>query len=607
MVTLARRRSRPRSAVSFAMSSSNSVALSVIAGPFPSVAEPSGQALVVPGAPDTVAASGPTTEPEQSSSWRDKVPLDAIGSVAIGAAKITAAAAPVPWLGPAVELVVAIVKMCQNVSKNKNAAKKLAEHCSKLLGEIEKRHPNNTAVGDLQIELESLLTKIRDKMEDWTKYSWFRAFVEQETISGAISTFHIEIDQLCKRHAFVVYTEMIYWQTEHSIQTTLDHEELKSFLTNLTNAHELESRCRKEEIAAIREDFIAFFALVQTLLLDLKRDLGQNEPKQCESLESNISAIYRSSGTLPPNIELTEGLTQRKDFPEFGNGMFDIYRGTCFNDVNFQCAFKIVRHVSLGGKTRQHFERQLTNWKSIQKQIDGAREKKQTLYILPLIGVIYRDYGRNPLLCLVSPWMEKGNAVHYVRLHEDTDRLAMIRKIALGIKVLHTHTPPLAHGYIRGSNILIDDLGDPYLSDFGLMRIVEDASAQPMAVSSVPKTAESSRWLPPELMGILGHGVHRSEDDPGHNLTTKSDIFMFGMTVVELMTGERPFYKIEKDHIVTIYRGGGGLPEKPTGEDCKKIRRRGLDERLWEFLERCWANDPADRPTITEVLDFLSS
>ena len=67
--------------------------------------------------------------------------------------------------------------------------------------------------------------------------------------------------------------------------------------------------------------------------------------------------------------------------------------------------------------------------------------------------------------------MENGDAVSYVNKHPDVNRRRIVRRIAEGLRLLHTYDPPIAHGDIKGANILINDKGDPLLADFGLSKV----------------------------------------------------------------------------------------------------------------------------------------
>lgn len=83
---------------------------------------------------------------------------------------------------------------------------------------------------------------------------------------------------------------------------------------------------------------------------------------------------------------------------QFGSGMFDIFRGTCFGDPDCVCAFKVMRRQSFGERTREVFNRQLELWKSIQTKATDAKRKGEKVYILPLIGAVFRDAGPKPFM-----------------------------------------------------------------------------------------------------------------------------------------------------------------------------------------------------------------
>jgi len=45
---------------------------------------------------------------------------------------------------------------------------------------------------------------------------------------------------------------------------------------------------------------------------------------------------------------------------------------------------------------------------------------------------------------------------------------------------------------------------------------------------------------------------------------------------------------------------GGQRPPRP------EARELGLSDSMWGIVERCWKQDPAERPKISEVLDFFN-
>lgn len=63
--------------------------------------------------------------------------------------------------------------------------------------------------------------------------------------------------------------------------------------------------------------------------------------------------------------------------------------------------------------------------------------------------------------------------------------------------------------------------------------------------------------------------------------------------LIQVMTGKDPFHHIadSSEVLQTVLRGV--LPRRPPvfGEDA-----------LWQFLERCWSEEPAQRPSMALVL-----
>ncbi|KAL1545254.1 non-specific serine/threonine protein kinase [Salvia divinorum] len=126
---------------------------------------------------------------------------------------------------------------------------------------------------------------------------------------------------------------------------------------------------------------------------------------------------------------------------------------------------------------------------------------------------------------LVVEFMSNGTL--YDVLHSNSRppnwgrRIKLALQIAKAVDVLHSLNPPVIHRDIKSANVLIDRNFNARLGDFGLaLRCVDDSR-----LKSTP---------PAGTMGYL---------DPSYvtpdNLSTKTDVFSFGILLLEIISGRK--------------------------------------------------------------------
>ncbi|KAL5514114.1 hypothetical protein ACEPAG_2875 [Sanghuangporus baumii] len=338
------------------------------------------------------------------------------------------------------------------------------------------------------------------------------------------------------------YYKLILKRTEISEGVKHFHEEINNFLERFNVAAHLKiQRC------FVIQEYMGNFAV------DDERHVG---------LKKNLYTMQEYSGQLLPRIELKSGEVRRVGRNAIrGNAAFEIWEGD----------------VAVTPIIRDQFLKEVEITRKVWEDDRGE-------YILPFWGACFDD-GQYPYM--VSPWMDY-DAREYIIKFTYVNRKKFLRRVAEGIGRLHSYNPPIVHGAIRGANILINQKGDLLLADFGLSKVMENVTG--VQITHTSGISESYRWSAPELCS-----------DP-YILTTASDVFAFAMTVIELMTGEAPYSHIKRNSEVLIKMGGGERPLRPEGTE---IIERGLDDKLWNLLIRCWAADLAERPTIHEVITEL--
>lgn len=204
--------------------------------------------------------------------------------------------------------------------------------------------------------------------------------------------------------------------------------------------------------------------------------------------------------------------------------------------------------------------------------------------ILPLVGyrstseeklLIYKYQSNGSLLFLLKEYMQ-GKKEFPWKL-----RLSIAAGIARGLGFIYQNMEGrkiIPHGNLKLSNILLNDKNEPLISEHGLSKFLD------------PNTS----------FFFASHGYTA----PENSLTEKSDVFSFGVILLELLTGK----SIEINSIDLPRWVTSMVREEWTGEVFDKGVRE--TEYQWAFpvlniALLCVSRVPKNRPTMEEVLERI--
>ncbi|XP_061995509.1 serine/threonine-protein kinase PBS1-like isoform X2 [Rosa rugosa] len=103
-------------------------------------------------------------------------------------------------------------------------------------------------------------------------------------------------------------------------------------------------------------------------------------------------------------------------------------------------------------------------------------------------------------------------------------RLRIALEAAKGLEYLHEQvSPPVIHRDFKSSNILLDKTFHAKVSDFGLAKLGSDKAGGYVST----RVLGTQGYVAPEY-ALTGH------------LTTKSDVYSYGVVLLELLTGRVP-------------------------------------------------------------------
>lgn len=106
------------------------------------------------------------------------------------------------------------------------------------------------------------------------------------------------------------------------------------------------------------------------------------------------------------------------------------------------------------------------------------------------------------------------------------------------------------------------------------------------ASTSTHALSQGARWVAPELV----------EGGEESTPSKRSDVYSFGMAILELLTGKQPFSEYRSGAAVISALVRGRQPKRPTEHI------EWLGDGVWALMQRCWDREPSSRPTMEEVV-----
>ncbi|KAF8479847.1 kinase-like domain-containing protein [Gautieria morchelliformis] len=289
----------------------------------------------------------------------------------------------------------------------------------------------------------------------------------------------------------------------------------------------------------------------------------------------------------PDARDLSGQIRKLSEWPQAHGGFADIWRAQWEPEdgASFPVAVKVLRVLSQDDNIREKIHKRLREEVRVWRQL---RHKN----IVPVYGTCG---GFGPIPSMVSQWYENGNINTYLRKLGATGtvdrRLKLLTEVARGLNYLHTFPCPgaedgmagigIVHGDLKGTNILVNDHGEAALADFGLSSCIA-------AGESTTSTFNfgSVRWMAPELFPSY-RSVIMSK-------SCASDTYSYGLVILEVITGERPYKHFSTDLAVFNQVIRGYKPKRPL--------KPTLNSGVWDLMERCWRTTPSDRPKMSMVL-----
>ncbi|KAK8481527.1 hypothetical protein V6N13_124013 [Hibiscus sabdariffa] len=264
-----------------------------------------------------------------------------------------------------------------------------------------------------------------------------------------------------------------------------------------------------------------------------------------------------------------------------GKGTYGISYKAVLEDAT-TVVVKRLKEVSAG---KRDFEQQMEVVGSIQHP--NVVELKAYYYSKDERLMVYDYYSQGS----VSSILHGKKRENRIPLNWD-DRMKIAIGAARGIARIHSENgDKFVHGNIKSSNIFLNSQQYGCVSDLGLSTIMS---------ALAPPISRAAGYRAPEVTDT------RKAMQP-------SDVFSFGVVLLELLTGKSPIHTTGGDEIVHLVRWVHSVVrEEWTAEvfDIELMRYPNIEEEMVEMLQiamTCVVRMPDQRPKMSDLVKMIEN
>lgn len=210
--------------------------------------------------------------------------------------------------------------------------------------------------------------------------------------------------------------------------------------------------------------------------------------------------------------------------------------------------------------------------------------------IINFIGFSLQDFNNQDNVTIFMDLAKRGSLSEFLQKvqkglldcsYDNTNRQIILVGIARGMMYLHQNH--VIHRDLKPGNILLDEDLHPLITDFGLSKLNETGNSV-----SQSQQCGTFVYMAPEIF-------------EGSRFNGKADVYSFGILMYEIITDSVPYPLLEKGKMTPFQ-----FTSKVVNENYRPEFTVPIKKSLQNLIEKCWSNNPRERPTFEQIFKKLA-
>lgn len=276
-----------------------------------------------------------------------------------------------------------------------------------------------------------------------------------------------------------------------------------------------------------------------------------------------------------PSFKYELDISKFKDEGKLGEGAYGLVHKVQEKETNDNFALKYIN-------LKESEEKNI--WREIEIMI-GANHPT----ITKCYGYFTKNFNNEDQLSILIQYEDNGSLDKILELikqgkipknYTNTTRQIILVGIARGMKYLHDRN--IVHRDLKPGNVLIDELFQPHISDFGMSKNFEQGHDYTQS-----QYGGTPIYMAPEIA---------TEDNFDGK---KIDVYAFSILMYEVVTDLTPYPAIKTKGIHRILY-------LINNENYRPKFNNNIKNSIQKLIEKCWSHNPKERPNFKEIFNKLS-